>query len=126
MGGDGKHRNLVAVRIEEPVDQVQVAGAAAAGADRELAGQFGVGGGGERCGFLVAHVHPLDLAATPDRVGDWVQTVADDAIDTPHTSLDQNLHQIFRNVDHSAKITDGITVSDKDKAWPDLALEPAR
>src|SRR5258707_533342 len=50
VGGDGKHRNLVAVRIEEPVDEVQVAGAAAAGADGKLSGQFGVGGGVERRG----------------------------------------------------------------------------
>jgi hypothetical protein len=37
MGGDRQHRHAAAVAIEQAVDQMQIARAAAAGADRELA-----------------------------------------------------------------------------------------
>ena len=47
--------------IEQAVDEVQIARAATAGADRELAGQMRLGARGEGRHFLVADVNPLDL-----------------------------------------------------------------
>ena len=60
LGGDRQHRNPVAVAVVQAVDQVQVAGPAAAGADGELAGDLRLGAGGERGRLLVAHMHPAD------------------------------------------------------------------
>ena len=41
------HRHAAAVAIEQAVDQVQVAGSAASGADGELAGEVRLGAGRE-------------------------------------------------------------------------------
>ena len=49
------------VAVEQAVDQVQVARAAAAGADRELAGEMGLGAGRESRRLLVAGMHPVDV-----------------------------------------------------------------
>ena len=81
MRGDGEHRHARAVAVEQAVDQVQVAGAAAAGADRELAGQMRVGAGGEGRDLLVPDMQPVDLALPAQCVGEPVQAVADDAVD---------------------------------------------
>ena len=81
VGGDRQHRGHAAVGVEQAVDQVQVAGAAAARADRQLAGELGLRPGREGRGLFVAHVHPVDLVAAADGVGHRVEAVADDAID---------------------------------------------
>ena len=66
--------------VEQLVDEVQVAGAAASGADGEHARQMRLGTGREGRDLLVPDVVPLDLVLTPQRVGNPVQAVADDAI----------------------------------------------
>ena len=45
---DRQHRYAAALRVEEAVDQMQVAGPAAARANRQLPGQRSIGGRGER------------------------------------------------------------------------------
>src|SRR5271168_907229 len=77
VGGDGEHRNTVAMTIEEPVDEVQIAGSATACADRELAGHLGIRPGGKRRDLLVAHVHPFHFALFPQRIGYAVQGISD-------------------------------------------------
>ena len=71
--GDRQHRHAAAIAVEQAIDQVQVARPAAAGADRELAGEVRLGTGGEGAGFLVAHVHPFDRLVPAQRIGDAVQ-----------------------------------------------------
>ena len=61
VGGDRQHRHAAAMTVEQAVDQVQVAGPAASGADRELAGEMRLGARGEGGGLLVPHVDPVDL-----------------------------------------------------------------
>ena len=46
--------------VEEAVDEMQVAGAAASGADGEAAGDMGVGARREGRDLLVADVQPFD------------------------------------------------------------------
>ena len=70
-----------AVAVEQAVDEMQVARPAAARADRELAGQVGLGAGRESGGLLVPDMDPLDLALPAHRVGEAVQAVADEAVD---------------------------------------------
>jgi hypothetical protein len=52
--------------IEQAVDEMQVAGPAPAGTDRELAGQMSFGAGREGCYLLVAHkrIHGSGLGST--------------------------------------------------------------
>jgi hypothetical protein len=64
--GDREHRHPAALRVEQAVDQVQVARAAARGADRELAGRRGLARRRERCCLLVADVLPDDLTVAPE------------------------------------------------------------
>ena len=95
VGGDGQHRGHAAVGVEQPVDEVQVAGAAAAGADRQLAGELGLRPGREGRGLFVADVHPLDLAATADGVGHRVEAVADDPVNALDAGFGKGVNQVF-------------------------------
>jgi hypothetical protein len=79
--GDGKHRLMIAMTIEEAVDQVQVARTATAGADGETSGRGRVRTGGKGCRFLVAGVHPADRAELIKAVGQSIQTIARHAPD---------------------------------------------
>jgi hypothetical protein len=63
------------VGVEQAVDQMQVAGAATAGADRQLTGQMRLGTGGKGSGLFVAHVNPLNLFLTAQRVSKAIQRV---------------------------------------------------
>jgi len=62
MRGDGQDRDARAMAIEEPVDEVEIARAAASGTDRERAGEVGLRPGGEGRDLLVPDMDPFDLA----------------------------------------------------------------
>jgi hypothetical protein len=55
-----EHGNPTAVTFEQAIDQVEIAGAAAARTDRKLTREMRFGAGRERRRFLVAHVDPVD------------------------------------------------------------------
>ena len=61
---------------------MQVAGPTAARADGEPSGQRSVGGRGECGRLLVTHVLPGHFGNTPDRVGEAVEAVARQPVDT--------------------------------------------
>ena len=67
--------------VEQAVDEVQVAGAAAPCADGKLTCQMSLGASCECGDFFVAHVNPLDLPLPSDGVSQTIEAVADDAID---------------------------------------------
>ena len=60
MGGDGQHRNMVAVAVEKTVNQMQVARPAGTGAHRQFAGKLRFRSGGEGGNFFMARGHPVD------------------------------------------------------------------
>jgi len=99
MGGDlrgnGEHGHTAPVAIVQPVDQVQVARAAAAGADGELAGEVRFCSRGEGCRLLVPHGDPSKPVLSPDGIGDSVERVSRDPIDPRHFSADEGVHQQF-------------------------------
>ncbi len=82
--------------VEQAVDEVEVAGAAASGADGELAGEVRLGASGEGGGLLVAGVDPVDPAVGAERVGDAVEAVADHPVDPLHPDPRQNLDDEIR------------------------------
>jgi hypothetical protein len=51
--------------VEKAVDQVQVAGAAAAPTGRELAGELCLRAGRLRAGFFVTHMDPFNFIVQP-------------------------------------------------------------
>src|SRR5712672_4074912 len=79
---DREHRHARPLTVEQAINEVQIAGSAAAGADRKLSREVRLGTGCESRDLFVPHMHPFDLALAADRIGQAVQAVADDAIDT--------------------------------------------
>jgi hypothetical protein len=64
-----QHWHVRSVAIEQAIDEVQVAGSAASGADRKLSCQVRLGPGREGRDLLVPYMDPLDLALAADRIG---------------------------------------------------------
>ena len=77
--------------VEEPADEVKVAGTATPDADCQRARYVRIGSRRKRRYLLVANVNPLDRFLAPDRVGDLVERIADDPIDTLYPCFDQSL-----------------------------------
>src|SRR5258706_1027251 len=94
---DGKHWHARPLTVEQAVDEVQIAGSTAAGADRELPCQVRLGTGRESRDLLVPHMHPFDLALATDRVGQPIQAVADDAIYPLHTGGGEGFCKLVSN-----------------------------
>src|SRR5216684_2694746 len=94
---NGKHRYARPLTIEQAIDQVQIARAAAPGADRKLSCQMRFGTGRESRDFLVPYMHPFYLALATDRIGQSIQAVADDAIYPLHTGYSEGLCKLVSN-----------------------------
>ena len=60
MRGNRQHRLMIAMAVEQPIDQVQIARTTTARADGELTGSGGVRTGSERGDFFVPRMHPAD------------------------------------------------------------------
>src|SRR4051812_34437640 len=73
VSGDRQYGHTVAMRVEEAVDEVKVARAAAARADRELSGEVGLGAGREGGALFMAHVNPIDGFQSPQGIVEAVQ-----------------------------------------------------
>ena len=80
--------------IEQAVDEVEVAGRAAARADGEFTCRMRFGARREGRDFLVPDMNPLDLALPAKRVGQAVQAIANNAINP----LDANRGEDFREL----------------------------
>jgi hypothetical protein len=94
MRRNGKHGDTGAAAIEQSVDEMQVPGAATSRADGDLAGQMRLGSRGERGNLLVTHMDPLDLALTPDGIGQAVQAVPDDPVDALDTRNSKRFNEL--------------------------------
>src|SRR5437867_10755444 len=96
LGGNGEHGHTAPVAIVQPVDQVQVARAAGAGADGELAGEVRFCSRSEGCRLLVPHGDPSKLVLSPDGIGDPVERVSRDPIDPGDPPADESIYKQFR------------------------------
>src|ERR1700737_3770624 len=94
---NGKHWHTRPLTVERAIDEVQIAGAAAPGADRKLSCQMRLGAGRESCDLLVPYMHPFYLALATDRIGQSIQAVADDAIYPLHTGCSEGLCRLVSN-----------------------------
>src|SRR5262245_20633761 len=93
---DSQHRHARAVAVEQAVDEMQIARSAAAGADRELTREMGLATGGKRRDLLVPDMNPFDLALAAERVGQPIETVANDAVDPFDSGRDENFGKLIR------------------------------
>ncbi|SVK54523.1 Uncharacterised protein [Acinetobacter baumannii] len=87
--GDRQHRHMVAVAVEQAVDQMQVAGAAGTGAHRQLAGELGFGAGGEGGHLFMAGAQPSDGAHAVQAVAEAVERIAGHAPNAFYAGLIQ-------------------------------------
>jgi len=76
---------------------VQITRAAAPGANGELPRQMRLRARRERRDFLVPNMHPLDLALPAKRVGQPVQTVADNPVDPLDASSRERIRELISN-----------------------------
>jgi hypothetical protein len=77
--------------VKQPVYQMKIAGAAAPGANSQVARELCFGSCGESRSFFVTNMNPLELAAAMERIGDRVETVAHKPKDSLHSDLGQGL-----------------------------------
>jgi hypothetical protein len=92
MRGNRKHWSIAAMSVEEAIDQVEVAGAAATGAGRELPAQLSLGASGKSGGFFVAHMNKLKFVVHAQSIGHGIQTVAHDTVKPFYARLDKFVH----------------------------------
>ena len=90
-----EHGHVVAMNVEQAVDEVKVAGTAAAGADRELSREVGLGAGREGGVLFMAKVNPLDGFHTAQRIGEAVQRISYDAVDALDARLGEGLRHVL-------------------------------
>ncbi len=86
------------VGVVEAVDEVQVAGAAGAGAGRQLSGDLCLRSGGERGRLLVPDLDPVDVRVAADRVDDRVETVADHPVQAFDACPGEDVDELLRHV----------------------------
>ncbi len=101
---DRQHGDAAALRIEQTVDQMQVAGPATARADRQLTRKGRIRGGRERRGLLVTDVLPRDFAGSAYRVGEPVEAVARQAVDATNPTDAQGGDDVIGDGRHPATI----------------------
>src|SRR5216684_1753634 len=112
MSRDRYYRHARAVAVEQTIDQVQVARAATSGADRETACDMRVRAGGERGDFLVPDMQPLHAAMATQGIGEAIEAVAHDSIDTLDTGRGERFdHLVCNSARHDILLKFGCMVS---------------
>jgi hypothetical protein len=91
LRGDGKNWNTTAVTIVKSIDQMQISRAATSGTNREAAGKMGFRAGGERGRFFVSHVNPFHALLFANRIGDPIEGITADSVDSFHAGLRKSL-----------------------------------
>src|ERR1700683_228895 len=93
-------RDGAAMAIEQPVDEMKIAGTATPCADRELTFDVRIGTGGEGRYLLVADVDPFDGSLATHRVRDPIERIANYSVDSLDPCSGQGLYQNFRYCRH--------------------------
>ena len=93
MGGNRKDGHAASMSIVKTINEVQVSGTTASRADGQFSGQSCLCAGGERCGFLVADTNPADPFPASYRIGDPVERIASDTVDSLYARCRKNLHE---------------------------------
>ena len=92
--GDRQHGHAVAVRVEQAIDQMEIARTATAGADGELPGEVGFGAGGKGGAFFVANVDPLIVFRRLRASVNPFSEISNDAIDALHAGLGEGFGHV--------------------------------
>jgi hypothetical protein len=93
LRGNGQDGDPRAMAVEQAVDEVEVARAAASGAHGQFATKVGFGPRREGCRFFMTGMDPLDVASFSKRFREPVQAVSDYAIYPLDSGRMQHLRQ---------------------------------
>jgi hypothetical protein len=77
LSSDGKHRNAIAMTVEEAVNQVKIARTATASANGDLPGEESIRSGSESRHLFVTYMQPLDVFSLSNDIGKTVERIAD-------------------------------------------------
>jgi hypothetical protein len=94
---NAKHRHARPVAVEQAINEVQIAGPAAAGTHGKFAGQMCLGARRKGGDFLDPDMHPFDLPLPPNGVGQAIQAVADDAVGPLNADCGEGFHKLISN-----------------------------
>src|SRR5438445_10400246 len=75
---------------------MQVPGTAAPGANRQPSCEMRFRASGERRGFLMPHMNPLNLFLCANRVRDAIERVAGNTVNLPNSCFSESIHQQVR------------------------------
>src|SRR5882724_7860356 len=95
---DRKHRRTAAVRIEQAVDEMEIAGTARSRTYRKFAGDLRFTRRRESRDLFMPDVNPVDRPALAQRVGQAVQAIPDDAKDALDAGLGERLGNEVRDI----------------------------
>src|ERR1700681_46800 len=90
---NGENRNTAAMAVVEPIDQMQVTGTAATGADRQTPCEMRFRSSRKRRRLFMPYVNPLNSFACANRIRDPVKRVAGNAVDATNSRFRQHIHQ---------------------------------
>src|SRR5216684_6399699 len=108
MSRDRHYRHARAVAVEQTIDEVQVTRAATSGADRETTCDMRIRAGGERSDFLVPDMQPLNAAMAAQCIGEAIEAVAYDSIDTLDTGGGESFdHLVCNSARHDILLRSG-------------------
>ncbi len=97
LRGDRENGNAAAMTVVEAVDQVQVPGTAAPGADRQPSPEMCFRSRGKCCRLLMSHVNPSNSFLRANRVRDAIERVAGNTVDLPNACFRENIDQQVRD-----------------------------
>jgi hypothetical protein len=89
--GDCEDRNTVPMAIVQTIDEVKIAGTAAASTYCKLACQMSLGAGCKGGHLLMSHMYPLNVFTLTDCLGQPIQGIASHTIDSPYSRV----HECF-------------------------------
>src|SRR5258708_1236081 len=94
---DRHYRHARAVAVEQTIDEVQVAGAATSGANREATRDMRIRAGRERGDLLVPDVQPLHAAMAAQGIGEALQAVAHGSMNALNTGRRKGFDHLVCN-----------------------------
>src|ERR1700722_18447822 len=94
VGGDREDRHAAPVRVEQPIDEMEVSGTATGGAHGELPGHGGLTRRRARCGLFGARGPPDDVAVAAERVGESIERITRQPVHPAHAGCLQGRHDV--------------------------------
>ncbi len=80
LRSDSQDRNAASLAVVQPVDQMQVPGTAAPGANRQVSREMRFRSSSKRCRLFVPDMNPLNPLISSKGVGDAIERIAGNTI----------------------------------------------